>query len=141
MAERIARPDDGKPVDIQLVVVFALGLWGRSPGEERDARTAERGEYDTKRALQSARGHVTRELISELQVEVDRRWPELEKIFGELERVIDDEVKLQEWVDQTHELEKNSNLDLYMKDASQGKGKTESRASGLFRGGVGRRRK
>jgi transcriptional regulator with XRE-family HTH domain len=79
VAERITTPD-GETADHGLVRAFAQGMYGRSVGDERDARTDERGTYDTKRALQSARGHVTRELIDELQTEITRRWPEVTEI-------------------------------------------------------------
>lgn len=97
IAARLTEPDTGEAVDISFVEVLATGLWGRSAGEERDARADERGDYSSKRALQSARGHVTRELIEEMQAELESLWPEYRQILADLESVIDDEEKLDEW--------------------------------------------
>jgi hypothetical protein len=96
LAGRLVRPD-GRPVTAELVNAISYGLWGRSPGAERDARTRERGEYETKRALQSARGHVSRELIKELQGELDRKWPEIAKLFHELNVAVRTEKGLDAW--------------------------------------------
>jgi transcriptional regulator with XRE-family HTH domain len=59
------------------VAYTAREMWGRGLAEERDARLAERGDVpDTPRALQAARGHVTRTLIAELEPAI-RRYEEL----------------------------------------------------------------
>ncbi|MFI0772350.1 helix-turn-helix domain-containing protein [Streptomyces sp. NPDC021218] len=105
VAEKLTRPD-GREVDPYMVVVFAEGMWGHHVGDERDARTSKRGKYDSKRALQSARGHVTRELIEELQQEIDARWPQMKAIFDSLEAVIDDESALNEWTQNAHAVER-----------------------------------
>lgn len=101
VAERLVRPDGRAEVTSGIVCVFAFGLWGRSVGDERDHRTSLRGEYDSKRALQSARGHVTRELIAELQSEMDARWPEVREILDEREAAIEaageDREALRKW--------------------------------------------
>lgn len=50
------------------VARLARDLWGRSLSDERDARAMERARGDaTARSLQAHRGHVTRELIAELE--------------------------------------------------------------------------
>lgn len=52
----------------QYVAYAARELWGRGLTAERDARLAERSDTpDTPRALQAARGHITRALITELE--------------------------------------------------------------------------
>lgn len=93
---RLSTPDGGE-VPIGLVRVFAFGLWGRLPSDERDARTEARGRYENKRALQSARGHLTRGLISELQEAINTHWPVVKAAFDELNSVIDDERELDLW--------------------------------------------
>lgn len=96
VADRIVTPD-GQRADSSLVHVFGLGLWGRTVGAERDARADARGSYETKRALQSARGHVTRELIEELQAEINRRWPEVTEILEELEKAVEAKGGFEAW--------------------------------------------
>ncbi|MDH2392357.1 helix-turn-helix transcriptional regulator [Streptomyces sp. HNM0663] len=105
IAERITLPDGSSLSDWFLVVTFAQGLWGRVPADERDARTEARGDYATKRALQSARGHVTRELIEELQEAFNARWSEVQAAYDELESVIDDPKKLKQWIRHVNSLE------------------------------------
>ncbi|WP_435120725.1 helix-turn-helix transcriptional regulator [Micromonospora tulbaghiae] len=52
----------------QYVAYAARVTWGRGLSEERDRRLGERGPVPTdKRALQAARGHVTRALLKELE--------------------------------------------------------------------------
>lgn len=64
------------------VASAARELWGRGLVEERDARLAQRSPVpDSPRALQAARGHVTRTLIAELEPTVR----EYEKRRGEPE--------------------------------------------------------
>lgn len=104
IAERVKTPD-GKSPDWQLIQIFSWGLWGRNPGDERDARAASRGTYETKRALQSARGHVTRELIEELQAEIDKKWPTVKRVFDEMESAIATEEGLNEWEERLRKLE------------------------------------
>lgn len=104
IAGRLEVPGGGEP-NTSLVRSFSLGMWGHLPGEERDTRANERGPYESKRALQSARGHVTRELIDELQHEIDKRWPEVKEIEAELEALIDDDQALRKWSDKIHALE------------------------------------
>lgn len=95
-AARLTRPD-GKPVSAELANAISYGLWDKSPGAERDARTRSRGQYETKRALQSARGHVSRELIKELQQELDLKWPEIEKQLRELDEAMRSEKAFKAW--------------------------------------------
>lgn len=96
VAERITLPDGSRPKR-QLIQAFALGMWGRNIGDERDARTAARGTYETKRALQSARGHVTRELIEEIQEEIDRRWDEVVDVLEELDQSLGTDEAFAQW--------------------------------------------
>lgn len=98
---RLSTPDGGPPGE-RIVHTFALGMWGRPPGVERDARASERGEYGSRRALQSARGHVTRELIDELQEEINRRWPEILEMTADLNRAVRNEDSLKEWTARFH---------------------------------------
>ncbi|WP_438312263.1 helix-turn-helix domain-containing protein [Streptomyces sp. HUAS TT3] len=50
------------------VAYAARDTWGRGLAAEREARLRERGELpEGKRALQSARGHITRALVAELE--------------------------------------------------------------------------
>lgn len=93
---RLSTPSGGRP-GVRIVHTFALGMWGRPPGVERDARTNERGDYDSRRALQSARGHVTRELIDELQEEINKRWPEILEMTDDLDRAVRNQESLNEW--------------------------------------------
>ncbi|MFI1422752.1 helix-turn-helix transcriptional regulator [Streptomyces sp. NPDC020731] len=52
----------------EYVAYAARELWGRSLTEERDARLSDRATApETPRALQSARGHITRGLLTELE--------------------------------------------------------------------------
>lgn len=54
--------------DAKYVSVAAFGLWGRSLTEERDRRLADRSDVDiSARSRQAARGHITRELLQELE--------------------------------------------------------------------------
>jgi transcriptional regulator with XRE-family HTH domain len=105
MAERVRWPDSGEPIDPSLVGTLAYGTWGRPLAEERDARTDARGSYETKRALQSARGHVTRELIDELQTTLNSRYTEIREILNGLESVIHHEGALNDWVNDSYAIE------------------------------------
>ncbi|MFK0295608.1 helix-turn-helix domain-containing protein [Streptomyces sp. NPDC090442] len=75
-----ARYVQGKPDDAETKAAKRLGTtphyvayaaretWGRGLAAEREARLRERGELpEGKRALQSARGHITRTLVAELE--------------------------------------------------------------------------
>ncbi|MFD8610529.1 helix-turn-helix domain-containing protein [Streptomyces sp. NPDC059631] len=69
------RPDDAetkaaKKLDTTpyYVAYAARETWGHGLAEEREARLRERGDLpEGKRALQSARGHITRALVTELE--------------------------------------------------------------------------
>lgn len=100
VAGRLTSPRDGKGVSPFLVRAFAMALYGRSLGAERDARAESRGPYASKRALQSARGHATREIIDELQSAIDSRWSEIEPVFKRLDDVIDKPDELAEWLEE-----------------------------------------
>lgn len=114
VAERITTPD-GKSADSGLVEAFSFGLWGRSTGDERDARTDERGKYDTKRALQSARGHVTRELIDELQTEITRRWAEASEFISKTKEAIATDEGLDKWSKELNDLREQWSVANYYK--------------------------
>ncbi|MFF4347854.1 helix-turn-helix domain-containing protein [Streptomyces sp. NPDC001530] len=80
----------------EYVAYTARELWGRGLAAERDARLAERAELpESPRALQAARGHITRALLSELEpaireheknrIDLDKgyRWVHRSEIEGE----------------------------------------------------------
>lgn len=96
IASRLIRPD-GEPVAHLLANIMAQALWGASANVERDRRAAERGPYDGQRALQSARGHVTRELISELQAELNRNFNKVVEIEQEIAEAVRSEETLERW--------------------------------------------
>ncbi|MFE4921280.1 hypothetical protein [Streptomyces sp. NPDC056661] len=142
MAERIEWPSERRFEGASMLHIFSFGLWGRSAGEERDERTSTRGEYETRRALQSARGHVTRELIGELQEEIDRRWPEVEEILSGLEAALADPIKISEWNRESNEIEKDVRLAWHMKKAEgMTKSERESTVSAILRKSRGQHRK
>jgi transcriptional regulator with XRE-family HTH domain len=59
--------------DAKYVTVAAFGLWRRSLTEERDRRLSDRVADDiSARSRQAARGHITRELLSELEPAIRR---------------------------------------------------------------------
>lgn len=62
---KVAAKIDADPHTVSLM---AEALWGRSLTEERDARADERSDHEDPRALQGARGYVTRELTQELNL-------------------------------------------------------------------------
>lgn len=95
VAKKIENPAGGT-ASYGLVNVLSWVLW-RAPVEvERDRRTGLRGALSG-RGLQSAKGHVTRELISELQAEANKVWPVLNETFGELAPIWDDSSELSAW--------------------------------------------
>lgn len=103
VADRISTPNGTSP-PWQAVQVFSWGLWGRSIGDERDARTKSRGDYTTKRALQSARGHVTRELIEELQAAISERWGEVQQAEERMESLIGSNDGMEAWEDEVSKM-------------------------------------
>ncbi|WP_328620688.1 helix-turn-helix domain-containing protein [Streptomyces sp. NBC_00354] len=105
LAERLTSPDDTLPVDHVLVETIATGMWGKSVTEERDSRAAQRGEYETKRALQSARGHVTREILDELQGELNLKWSEISRKYKELCDAMVGEAELKAWREKVYTTE------------------------------------
>lgn len=76
---------------------YPWALWGRPADEERDRRTAERGTYASKRSLQAARGHATREMITELSAEIARTANNLGEIFDLLQPIWGDAQELDAW--------------------------------------------
>jgi hypothetical protein len=69
--ERIAARRLGVP--FAALVAAALATWGHGLTEERDARAAQRaGPGASARTVQAARGHITRELYSELAPAIAR---------------------------------------------------------------------
>lgn len=97
VAKRIENPAGGT-ASYGLVNVLSWFLWGRPIEDERDRRTGLRGVLSG-RGLQSVKGHVTRELTSELQAEADKVWPVLNGIFGELAPIWDNALELKKWSD------------------------------------------
>jgi hypothetical protein len=70
-AERIA----ARRLDIPFLAVIAASLatWGHGLTEERDTRAAQRaGPGTSASTVQAARGHITRELYSELAPAIER---------------------------------------------------------------------
>lgn len=60
-------------VDALYVSVAAFGLWGRSLTDERDRRLIERAKASiSPRSRQALRGHITRELLQELEPVIRR---------------------------------------------------------------------
>ncbi|MEU5394553.1 helix-turn-helix domain-containing protein [Streptomyces tibetensis] len=96
IAARIA-PSMDHGVRFNLARFLPVALWGRPAHEERDLRTARRGEYESKRSLQAARGHATREMIEELNQEIENRQELITSIFSQLERIWDDKDELTDW--------------------------------------------
>ncbi|MFD9319321.1 helix-turn-helix transcriptional regulator [Streptomyces sp. NPDC060053] len=96
---RLKMPDNLEH-DWQPIAVFSWGLWGHSLQTERDRRASGK-EYATPRSLQSARGHVTRELISEIAAEANRQWPVVEGVIREVWPARDDPKKLARWYRKT----------------------------------------
>lgn len=95
VSKKIENPAGG-PASYGLVNILSWVLW-KSPFEvERDRRTEEKGEL-TERGKQSAKGHVTREMISEMQAEASTIWDDLNSLFGELAPIWNDAEKLRDW--------------------------------------------
>ncbi|MFI2431951.1 helix-turn-helix domain-containing protein [Streptomyces sp. NPDC018693] len=95
VAKRLTLPNDGPP-SWGIVNVLSRALWGQSLEAERDERAAQR-EGLQGRALQSAKGHITRDLTAELEAEALRVWPELDGVFGQLATIWNDPEQLREW--------------------------------------------
>lgn len=95
IANRLELPN-GQSADWHPVMVFSWGLWGHSAGVERDQR-AELRSHSTRRALQSARGHVTRDLISELTEEAKRKWSIVQGVLDQLQPIWGDADALIQW--------------------------------------------
>ncbi|WP_405750046.1 helix-turn-helix domain-containing protein [Streptomyces sp. NBC_00012] len=84
MSEYVAVPDEAETKAAKrlnttpnYVAYTSRELWGRGLAEERDERLSDRGDVpESPRAVQAARGHVTRALISELEPAI-RRYEEL----------------------------------------------------------------
>lgn len=96
LERKIADAIDADPV---TVAVLAHVLWGLRADIERDRRTALRGDFETPRALQSARGHVTRELIEEAKAE----WQDKRLVFiqeaTKLLAMYDDVDQMSRWIE------------------------------------------
>jgi hypothetical protein len=56
----------------ELVNAAAILLWGHSLTRERDQRLSEQAKHLPARSRQALRGHITRDLIRELQAQLDR---------------------------------------------------------------------
>ncbi|MER7963573.1 helix-turn-helix domain-containing protein [Streptomyces ardesiacus] len=85
-------------VKFTLARFLPYALWGRPSHEERDRRTDARGEYESKRSLQAARGHATREMIAELNEEIGKRSSLIKSVLDQLEPIWNDEDALTEWL-------------------------------------------
>lgn len=95
----VANPDEAetkaaKRLDTtpEYVAYSARELWGRGLAAERDARLAERGDAPTSsRAIQAARGHVTRALLAELEPAIREHEKQRGKPSDGFERVRDED--------------------------------------------------
>lgn len=95
ISSRLTMPD-GKRPEWRAVAVFSWGLWGHSFGTERDRRASGR-DYPNRRSQQSARGHVTREMTSELEAEAWRHWPLVEGIVNQVWPIRENPAELRSW--------------------------------------------
>jgi transcriptional regulator with XRE-family HTH domain len=98
VAERLERPD-GREVSQGLVTLIAFALWGRTLPEERDLRAEGRGPHESARALQAVRGHSTRELIAEVQAEINSKIDLIFECEEEVSRVAQNEQVLKLWIE------------------------------------------
>ena len=89
-------------VEVEWIVEIAKRLWGRSLSDEREQRVQEDLELQTEwnaavdkgmlkrrptaRSLQAIRGHVTRELLSELEPEIEARKRRMRALHKEKKR-------------------------------------------------------
>lgn len=93
-AERIAARRLGVP--FAVVVAASLATWGHGLTEERDTRATQRaGPGAQARSAQAARGHVTRELYSELAPAI-QRYRKAREHAQRFDRKID----AQRWIDE-----------------------------------------
>ena len=60
-------------IDPRHLAIAAYSLWGRSLTAERDARVHERACDEEPRTVQAVRGHVTRELLRELEPVIESK--------------------------------------------------------------------
>ncbi|MGC0317322.1 helix-turn-helix domain-containing protein [Kitasatospora acidiphila] len=86
----------GLPTPI-LVRLMARALWGCPLEEERDRRAKARGDYAGRRALQSARGYVTRELTAELKEEWGAKSREANKLIRSIASTYGDAEGIERW--------------------------------------------
>ncbi|MEU6344450.1 hypothetical protein ABZ883_26280 [Streptomyces sp. NPDC046977] len=106
IAARLELPD-GQVATWHHVMVFSWGLWGRSAGAERDAR-AELGKHSTARSLQSARGHVTRDLIAELAAEAAAKWPVVQSVLDQMAPYWGDVEELYNWYQRQYRIARDT---------------------------------
>jgi len=112
--DRVARPDlanydlqfkvarrldvlDSPISAVEYIKPFSFALWGRTFEAERDARADDRGPYESPRSAQAARGHVTREMIGELNKAIALASPTLMSMLKSSERVWQDPEELYKW--------------------------------------------
>jgi len=60
----------------ERINVAALSLWGRTLAAERDHRLSEQARDASARSRQAVRGHITRDLMTELRAELDKQEKE-----------------------------------------------------------------
>ncbi|MFJ7523937.1 helix-turn-helix domain-containing protein [Streptomyces griseus] len=94
VARRLSLPDGFSP-SWGVVALYSQILYKSTFEEERDGRVAERDLEG--RSLQSAKGHVTREMIAEINDVITYDWPEIERVFHELSGVRGDREALANW--------------------------------------------
>lgn len=82
-----------------LVILMAHSLWGRPAADERDARAEMRSPGASRRALQTVRGHVARELIEEIDGEWDVKREKAEYMLEQVQWAKGDVYKAEELID------------------------------------------
>lgn len=95
ITDRLEAGWEDLPVPWYVAAAYGRAMWGWSPGQERDWRAGDASGYASKRSLQSSRGHITRDLIREIQERIDHDKPVLDRDFDRLRNIWDqvDELK------------------------------------------------
>lgn len=96
VGRRLAVP--GSLIDArEYIEPFSLALWGHPFETERDARAGSKGPYPSPRSEQAARGHVTREMIAELNAVIHEAEPFLTLWMSDAAVVWSDAERLYQW--------------------------------------------
>lgn len=97
MADRLDFPGEDSMLPWYVPALYCFVLWGATPGWIRDDRAGDPESYASKRSLQSARGHVTRLLIAEIQHRINLDFPVVRGHLDGAHRIWDDMDKLFRW--------------------------------------------